>query len=479
MSDPSKTPAGRHRILIAIACYGQRNLPFLKRLIAAYRAMPFDVHIVVLSEAPKDVGPGAEVRAGLPSPNPWSLPFAHKALFAERIEDFDLFIYSEDDMEVTEANLRSFLRLTHALPPDEIAGFLRYEMDAAGTQWFPEFHGPYHWLAGSVRDRGEHVVAEFSNEHAAFFILTREQLRRAIASGGFLREPYEGRHDMLCAAATDPYTSCGFRKVVCISEVENFLIHHLSNRYAGRLGLNRAQFNQQIETLFTIRAGRHPITTLCETECRILRGDWSKNFYEEARPEVLNLVPDKARTILSVGCGSGAAEGELARNGRSVAALPLDSVIADAAPKSIEMIYGTLEEGLASLKGRVFDCVLISRLLHLLADPWTILRACANCVAPGGSIVIASPNFDLLPVRVRRALGKGDYALLRSHAESGVYPIGVGPLKRQLSKQGFRLSETTWFQPTRRRWQNLRTQPFLRRWLVTDWALRADLLNRG
>lgn len=64
-------------ILVAIANYGTGNRQHLERLISAYRAMRARVDIVVLSNIPKDLGTGVEVRVGLPSPNPWSLPFAH------------------------------------------------------------------------------------------------------------------------------------------------------------------------------------------------------------------------------------------------------------------------------------------------------------------------------------------------------------------------------------------------------------------
>ena len=182
--------------------------------------MSLEVDVVVLSDAPKEIGVGARVEVGLPSSNPWSLPFAHKPLFAQNVDEYDLFIYSEDDIEVTEGNIDAFLRWTPQLADDEIAGFLRYEVDASGARSLPDVHGRFHWDPESVRRRGAGVFAEFTNEHAAFYILTRQQLKRAIASGGFLRDPGKGKYDMLCSAATDPYTNCGFRKVLCVSEID-------------------------------------------------------------------------------------------------------------------------------------------------------------------------------------------------------------------------------------------------------------------
>src|SRR4029077_9551511 len=138
-----------------------------------YHGMPFDVDLVVLSEAPKSLGPNVEVIVGLPSRNPWTLPFAHKAIFAERADRYDLFVYSEDDIWATEANIRAFLTATPELELNEIAGFMRYEIDGSGNWLLAEPWGHYHWKPESVRQRGAYTVAEFTNEHAGFYILTQ------------------------------------------------------------------------------------------------------------------------------------------------------------------------------------------------------------------------------------------------------------------------------------------------------------------
>ena len=68
---------------------------------------------------------------------------------------------------------------------------------------------------------------------------------------------------MLETAATDPYTSCGLRKMICISHLEQFLIHHMSNRYSGQMGLLLSPFEEQLET-FRQRAVPEPAAALRE-----------------------------------------------------------------------------------------------------------------------------------------------------------------------------------------------------------------------
>jgi SAM-dependent methyltransferase len=462
------------RLLVAIASYGEKNIDFLKSIIRRYKSMPMDVDVVVLSEAPKHLGPEVEVVVGLPSRNPWSLPFAHKKIFADRVDQYDLFAYSEDDMEVTEANIYAFLDATAALEPEEIAGHVQYEIDSDGTWTLPAVHGPHHWKVDSVRRRGDFTVAEFTNVHAAFYILTQAQLRRAIASGGFLRDPYEGRYDMLCTAATDPYTCCGFRKVICVSALDKFLIHHLPNRYAGRVGLRLSEFEAQIQILMAILDGRHPATVLCDTQSRMLHGKWSKLFYEDPTEEVLSIVPETAQSILSVGCGSGATEGRLKERGAEIYALPLDSVIgAVAERRGINVVYGTLRESLRTFDGQKFDCVLLTNFLHLLPDPWSALEHCARLVRLGGALVVAGPNFELLPALAKRFWGWGDYRKLRSFAESGISVVGSRRLKNELRRAGLRIGALRWFNcPTP--WANiLAARPALGRFLAREWAILA------
>ena len=75
------------KILVVIANHGTKNDGFARQLIDSYRSMDHDVDIIALSNIEKDWGPEIEVRVGAPTPDPWSLPFAHKQIFADRLEE--------------------------------------------------------------------------------------------------------------------------------------------------------------------------------------------------------------------------------------------------------------------------------------------------------------------------------------------------------------------------------------------------------
>ena len=474
MNGTNRPPDGRSlRLLVAIASFGDKNLDFLKRIIRDYRNMSMEVDVVVVSNAPKNLGPDVRVVVGLPSKNPWSLPFAHKPIFAENANAYDLFIYSEDDMAVTEANIRAFLQLTPQLETDEIAGYLRYEVNQAGEWSLPEAHGMHRWKPESVRKRGPHTIAEFSNDHAAFYLLTRPQLKRAIESGGFLREPYEGRYDMLCTAATDPYTHCGFRKVICITALDDFLIHHLPNRYTGQLGLPLASMREQVQALLQISDNGHPASMLCNVESKLEHGKWSKSFDEQPLSEAIDMIPPEAKTILSVGCGLGITEIKLKERGVAVTAFPLDSVMGAITTRcGIEVVYGRLDDCFNKLGSRLFDCVLMTNLLHLQPDPNKVLAQCSRVVGEGGVLVMSGPNFHSIPVRAKRVLGKRDLWKLRSYDESGIHGLAPTEIARRLNRAGLNSVETRWFNRAKSQKKSL-LQWFPLHLAADSWVIRA------
>ncbi len=463
------------RVLITIASFGEKNLGFLKQIIADYRRLPMDVKIVVVTNAPKSLGRDIEVRVGLPSKNPWSLPFAHKPVLAENVEKFDLFIYSEDDMGVTEENIQAFLRVTPKLDPDEIAGYMRYEVSPSGEWSLPDVHGSFHWKPESVRRRDGLLTAEFTNEHAGFYILTQDQLRRAVRSGGYLTKPGEGRYGMLETAATDPYTRCGFRRVVCASDLDSFLIHHMPNRYVGQLGISLASFKEQIETLTSISSHAHPAHTLCRVDSSLLYGRMAKNFYETPDAKLLALAPEKIKTVLSIGCGWGATEARFQERGARVTALPLDSVIgAAAARRGIEVVHGTIEQGLAGLAGRKFDCVLMTNLLHLQPNPDQLLDQCCSFTGENGTLLLSGPNIKSLPILLKQVYGVQDYRKLRSFDRSGINVLSPTKLARHLRRCGFRVAKVyhSGGRPVGDAWSGLRKQ--LRGFASEDWILQAS-----
>jgi 2-polyprenyl-3-methyl-5-hydroxy-6-metoxy-1,4-benzoquinol methylase len=456
------------KILAVITSYGTANDEYLHRLVDEYRSMSFDIDLVVLSNLRRRVADGVEVITVPRRRYPWTrhgtfsgkrslrllkkeyrdwvrhldLPFAHRQIFADRRNDYDLFLYSEDDTLVTEENLRAFLAAAAVLPANEIPGFLRFERGRDGTLNYPEVHGHFHWEVSSVRKRGGHTFAFFTNEHAACYVVTRDQLRRAIDSGGFLVDPHGGKYDLLCTAGTDIYTQCGMQKLLCISELDEFLIHHLPNKYVGTtFGVDDAELRRQVDRLLRIGTDGKQCAPLLETETKLPDREYSKGYYEPVRPELMSELPSGARTVLSIGSGWGAVECCLAAKGLRVSAVPLDAVIPGAAEADgVEIIDGGFEQARRALAGRQFDCLLLSNVLHLVPNPVEFLSSLASLLSPGGVAVAVVPNTSRLEPNLRAVRGVcfDDPEMYRT---SGVQHTSRETVRSWFGSAGFRVQK--------------------------------------
>jgi len=427
------------KVLVAIASYGTNNDQYLAELIKSYRSMPYAIDIVVLSNIAKQVPGNVEVLVGLPTKNPWSLPFAHKKLFLDRRHEYDLFIYSEDDTPLSEQNIEAFCRVTRILPKDQVAGFLRFEA-RDGKRYFCDVHGRYHWDTKSVETRGEYTFAFFTNEHAACYVLTKEQLHRAIESGGFLVPPHEEKYDLLCAAATDPYTQCGFKKMICISHLQDFVVPHLPNKYIGKFGLEDDEFYAQTEALLRTNHLNGCRAKLFETQTRLPGSRYSKLYYEAASEDVLALIPREAKTILSIGCGWGALEGALVQKGKRVVAVPLDPIIGvNAKARGVEVVCADRSTVPQKLSHERFDCLVLSNVLHLVPDPEALLSSFCSLLDVSGTAIAVVPNFSRVPVLWRRTLRHGTFRNLADYRKSGVQVTSRRRLRNWFEGAGMRV----------------------------------------
>ncbi len=427
------------KVLVAIANYGSKNASLVERLVSEYNSMSYIVDITLLCETPKNVDAEITELVGLPTKDPWSLPFSHRQFFADRVSDYDVFIYSEDDMLIREENISAFLRASSMLPEYLIPGFVRYELYQDGRRNYLDIHGPFHWEVDSIFEISNYVVAGLSNEHSACYMLTQAQLQRAIQSGGYLVPPHQGKYDMLCAAATDPYTQCGFTRVICISHLDDFELHHLSNAYLEKLGLTEELYRSQIASLYEILDGKLCNRKLFETAKNLDTPDWDKSFYEACRTETLQLIPHSAKRILSVGCGSGQSEAYLVNEGKQVEAIPLDSVIGRVAEsQGTRVLPPDFQFAFEELDARYFDTILMFDVLQHLKDPVARLKQVGRHLAEDGILVGSVPNLSRVRRMIARVLGKRSFGNLGEHYElTKLHLTSRSMLRMWLAASGF------------------------------------------
>lgn len=432
----------RLRILVAIAHHGTKNRRFLDRMLAEFSTFEHDVDVVLLVERAKPLPHGVEVRVGLPTDDPWSLPFAHRDLFAERRDDYDLFVYSEDDTLITEVNLLSFVELSNHVPGGFLPGFMRYEVDARGDRSYCTVHSHYRWDPMSVFRVGELSFAHFTNEHGACYALTRAQLALAIESGGFLVEPHATQYDMLVSAATDIYHRCGFTKVFCLERLEDQLVHHLPNVYLGQLGVDEAIFSAMLDELLAVAGGREA-GELLETRPDTCDGRWLRQCFPDAdaAPSLIELIPAQAR-ILSLGTSSGSIEERLVGAGHTVTAIPVDNVLGAAARTRGVTVLPPAVPCESARIGQGFDVLIALDVLHYLDDPVEALRRLRRSVRGGGTIVATVPHHRRYELRHVLTRG-GPVPTPRSHRQDGMHWTDPNIVRGWLEQAGFEAVRTS------------------------------------
>jgi 2-polyprenyl-3-methyl-5-hydroxy-6-metoxy-1,4-benzoquinol methylase len=281
-------------------------------------------------------------------------------------------------------------------------------------------------------------------------MLTQAHLRRAIDAGGFLVTPHQGRYGLPETAATDPYTQCGMKKLICISHLDDFVVSHLSNKYIGDVSLKESEFRIQIAALMQISRNERPRTQLMETETRLRLEKWSKSYYEPCRPGVGAIIGEGAGSLLSIGCGSGTMEACLARKGMRVVGVPLDSVIsACAEAKSVETVLGDLSEVLRKLDGQSFDYLLLSNLIHLVKDPPTFLSSFKRVLSKNSRVIAVAPNLSKLSVTWRRTKAKHGLEGLESYEKGHVHVTSRRMIRDWFKKAGMKIESMTDILPAR------------------------------
>ncbi|HEX8095801.1 methyltransferase domain-containing protein [Jatrophihabitans sp.] len=112
--------------------------------------------------------------------------------------------------------------------------------------------------------------------------------------------------------------------------------------------------------------------------------------------------------VLDLGC-SGAKLSELMRQ-RGHHVTGVDSVEIPGARERLDSFcLGDLEYGIPHSAGTGFDVVVAADVIEHVRDPEKLLRDMAHVLAPGGVIIISTPNFGYWYSRGRAALGTFDY----------------------------------------------------------------------
>ena len=130
------------------------------------------------------------------------------------------------------------------------------------------------------------------------------------------------------------------------------------------------------------------------TESQTDTGSTGCGYFDFARPELLALIPDSAKRVLDIGCGSGRLGGAIkARQPATVIGIELNTEAGEAARARLDdVIVGDVETLDLPFKESSFDCIVCGDVLEHLRDPKNFLQQACKWLSEDGRLVASIPN---------------------------------------------------------------------------------------
>jgi hypothetical protein len=226
--------------------YGFEQIDFLEEMVKSLKSFKkYDVNIIVNSNVELKIDGIDKLNLFNNLSDYQLLPLTCRKTIWENKDNYDLFLYGENDMLFKEVHLDRHIEYTKILPQDRICGLLRYEEDERGI-FYTDYHAFYEWDFDSVEVYNGKKFAHFKNVHQATFILTNEQLNKVGELHNFNTFFRGSSYSSKCKVNTDIYDFCGMRKLICLSDFKDNLIHHMSNVYID--GINGRNKNQRSDS---------------------------------------------------------------------------------------------------------------------------------------------------------------------------------------------------------------------------------------
>jgi GT2 family glycosyltransferase/SAM-dependent methyltransferase len=118
------------------------------------------------------------------------------------------------------------------------------------------------------------------------------------------------------------------------------------------------------------------------------------HYFEFARPEILALIPNDARTILDIGCGAGQLGRALkARQDCNVYGVELNETAASRARAYLDRVWtGDIELIELDLPDESLDAIVCGDVLEHLREPRDVLRRLSGYLKPNGRLIASIPN---------------------------------------------------------------------------------------
>jgi hypothetical protein len=291
------------KILVALVAFDFSQLPHLEEVLDAYSdlcAAGSKVDIVIYSTVPWPVTlidllntrfhctnpsprAGLTITVHLKSPSlRLHLVDPHRELFYERLDRYDLFIYSEDDIRVSPKTVATYLsetkRLQDAMGGDAAAaanfnvGVVRYEYNyppqvtiddktRRATQnvtrvywehsWHPAVPKSVDRIPQTIGTNGDETYVHMQNHHQGMYLATRallqawkdkpgcefDKIKNRPGVPGKPGQPAEGTQRVwMSSTQLHGKRHCGIQQVLPVSKFGALTVWHLPNKNYRRVG---------------------------------------------------------------------------------------------------------------------------------------------------------------------------------------------------------------------------------------------------
>ncbi len=247
-------PTGK--ILAVLVNYGSEQINYLKRVVEQLKSFErYQVDIILNSNINVDIKGIDKVNVFDNLNNYQLLPLTCRKTIWENKDNYDIFIYGENDHLFLETHVDKHIEYSKILPHDRICGLFQYE-NKEYDYYYPAYHAHFDWDYDSLETYDDKKFAHFTNVHQASFILTKDQLLNIGKNKDFTSFFGKSKYSVKCQVNTDIYEMSGMKKVICVSEFKENLIHHLPNLYIdgdkGRNKGQRAEDDRMKESIYKI-----------------------------------------------------------------------------------------------------------------------------------------------------------------------------------------------------------------------------------
>ena len=163
-----------------------------------------------------------------------------------------------------------------------------------------------------------------------------------------------------------------------------------------------------------------------------------QNYYNQSRPEMIRILPEKRQKILEIGCSEGLFSESITDATEKWGVEPSQTAAIIAKSRLTCVINKSFDDAKADLPLKYFDLVICNDVIEHMTDHDEFLSEIKNHIAPGGVIVGSIPNvrfyrnlFNLLFVKDWEYMDSGilDRTHFRFFTEKS--------LRRSLSSAGF------------------------------------------